>query len=123
MSYWYLASPYTGHDMGPHAAWSEACREAARLLSAGFVVFSPIAHSHPIAEQGGLPHADHNLWLSIDETYLRAAKGIIVLMLPGWETSFGVRWEVRWCRQRNRPVHWMEPGHVPRSLAFDRSGS
>lgn len=49
----YLASPYTHSDVHVREwRFREACRAAAALLRAGITVFSPIAHSHPIAAFG-----------------------------------------------------------------------
>ena len=53
----YLASPYSHPDaVVREQRFRDVCLAAARLIRAGQIVFSPIAHSHPIASGGfGLP--------------------------------------------------------------------
>ncbi|MCP4786572.1 MAG: DUF1937 family protein [Fuerstiella sp.] len=46
----YLASPYSHSDANiREKRFRDVCRTAARLMRNGDVVFSPIAHGHPIA--------------------------------------------------------------------------
>jgi hypothetical protein len=58
----YLCSPYTHPDPAVREArYEAACRTAAHLMRSGKIVFSPIAHSHGIA-QYGLPK-DWSFWI------------------------------------------------------------
>src|ERR1700686_5471517 len=45
----YLATPYTQYRDGIEAAFVQAASLAGRLLQARSFVYSPIAHTHPIA--------------------------------------------------------------------------
>jgi nucleoside 2-deoxyribosyltransferase len=114
--FWYLASPYSRFRDGREAAYKAACHAAAVLARAGVPVFSPIAHSHGIAENGGINPVDHSIWLPADRPFMDAAKGIIVLKLAGWQTSVGVNHEIGYFARDGKPVIYMEPGVVPQEL-------
>ena len=110
---WYLATPYSKYQAGLYAAYRLACVEAARLIRAGIPVFSPIAHTHPIAAFSDMDPLDHNIWLPADEPMMDAASGLIMLKAKGWEESYGMQVERRHFEERNKPVVWMTPGCVP----------
>ena len=113
MSYWYLASPYSKYPYGLSSAHLHACRACVLLITAGIPVFSPIAHSHPIAMTGGLDPLDHDIWLPADKPMVEAAGGLIVLKLEGWSRSIGVAEEIEGFAEMNKPIVYMEPGEVP----------
>lgn len=92
--YWYLASPYSKYERGLEAAWQVACAAASMLLRQGVSVYSPIAHSHPIAIQGGLDPLDSKLWMRMNQPLMDQATGLIVLQMKGWEESVGVQAEI-----------------------------
>jgi hypothetical protein len=105
--YWYVASAYTLYPDGMEEAFRMACRIAGKLMGAGIPIFCPIAHSHPIAEHGGLPATDHDLWITADTPLLEAAHGLIVAKMKGWELSYGVASEIEICHSLNKPVHFL----------------
>ena len=111
----YLASPYS-HPVAAvrEARFKAACRAAARLMQDGEVVFSPIAHSHPIAAFG-LP-VDWLFWERFDGGQLVHADEIAVLMLDGWRESRGVQAEIRLATDLGKPVRYLAP-HRPPTLA------
>lgn len=111
MSFWYLGSPYSKYLDGLDAAHREVCRAAAGLIKAGVPVYSPIAHTHPIAVHGELDPLDHNIWLPADEPMMDAAKGLIVLMLTGWQASFGLSHEIGVFLKAGKPVVYMSPDY------------
>jgi len=89
----YLASPYSHPNPGVRAErFRAACEWAARLMKEGILVFSPIAHSHSIAEYGGLP-GDFEFWGEWSLEILGRCDLMLVLELPGWEESVGLRTE------------------------------
>ena len=119
--YWYLGSPYSKHPRGLTAAHWEACREAGLLIAAGIAVYSPIAHTHPIAMLSHMDPLDHNIWLPMDQPLMEAAKGLIVLKLDGWSRSAGLIEEVKYFASINRPIVYMEPGIIPEELLHERA--
>ena len=120
MTFWYLASPYSKYPSGVHRAHVHVCQQAALLIQAGVPVYSPIAHTHPIALWGGLSPYDHDIWLPADKPIADAAGGLIVLKLEGWSKSFGIAEEIEWFAERGLPVIYMEPGVVPAELLQER---
>lgn len=113
MSYWYLATPYSKYPGGIEEAFKVACRAAADLIRAGVRVYSPIAHTHPIAIHGEINPYAHEIWLPADEPFMRAARGLIVLRAESWERSHGVGVEIETFRKMERPVVYMDEGVVP----------
>lgn len=109
----YLASPYSLYSAGHEAAYVEACVAAADLIRAGYRVYSPIAASHPIATHGGLDNMDADLWLDQCAPFMEAAAGIVVLMLEGWQESYGVAHEIERFANMDKPIVLMVPGEVP----------
>ena len=74
MSFWYLATPYNKYPYGMDAAFHLACENAALLIRHRVHVFSPIAHSHPIAMAGGLDPVDYEIWMEQDGRWLPRLK-------------------------------------------------
>lgn len=104
----YLASPYSNPDPAVREQrFREACRVTAALVHAGYVVFSPVVHSHFLAEHG-LPNT-WAFWRKQDETFLERADSLVVLMLPGWQESVGVRGEIEIARELGKPTVYLEP--------------
>ena len=81
-----------------------------RLMCAGHVVFSPVAHSHPVAQSVKEMPKDHEFWMRQDLSFLRDwAEELWVLTLPGWETSRGVREEIAVAEEQGLTVRYSEP--------------
>jgi hypothetical protein len=122
----YLATPYSKFTEGPEAAFRAACRLSAKLLCAGVTVYSPIAHTHPIAKFGALDLLDHSIWLPFDEAMMGAAKVLIVARMPGWEESVGIAHEIKFFKERSKPIYDLDPDTlhmVRRPGAMARSDS
>lgn len=105
----YLASPYTKAHHGLSAAAYDAKRHAAHLMRLGFIVFSPIAHSHEIARVGGLDHTDHEMWMNQCQPLMEAASAMVCLKLPGWKESVGMAMEAEYFQRAGKPIVEMEP--------------
>ncbi len=106
--FYYLATPYSRYERGTEAAFQDAIAAAVICIRAGIQVFSPIAHTHPIAVHGGL--AGHfEMWASLDEAMIRASDGMIVVRMDGWDRSEGIAAEIAICERLRKPVLYMEP--------------
>lgn len=101
---YYLATPYTDFDQGHEQAFIAACRAAAVLMKQGMFVYSPIAHSHPIAVHGGLDPIDHKFWLNQDKAMLEDCVALLVVMMPGWRESRGIRAEIEYAEEMEKPI-------------------
>jgi len=105
----YLASPYTHPDPDVRAKrYLAVCREVARLVRDGHVVFSPIAHSHGVCVHGGLP-LDWSFWWPIDTEFLRRCDELWILMLDGWQESHGVQAEMEIARRMGKEIRMVAP--------------
>lgn len=106
----YLACPYS-HDEHSFRMlrWYAANQAAAKLMSEGLYIFSPISHTHPIAEasEGKLPRG-WDFWEGYDRQYLNICKKIIVLRIPGWDTSKGVQAEIKIGTEMGIPIEYMD---------------
>jgi hypothetical protein len=105
----YLATPYSKYPSGIHHAFADAATFAANLLKAGVNVYSPIAHTHPLAIYGNIDPLDHNIWLPFDATMMHLAEALIVARMPGWESSKGVMHEIEVFRAAHKPIYYL-PG-------------
>jgi hypothetical protein len=104
----YLACPYSHADRAVRIARFNAANKAAGdLMKRGHIVFSPISHTHPIAEECELPKG-WDFWESFDRAYLSASKLMVVLCLDGWQTSTGVTAEIGIAREQGIPIEYME---------------
>jgi hypothetical protein len=79
-------------------------------MRGGLYVFSPIAHSHPIALTGALP-TNWEYWKAYDETMISSCRALAVLKLNGWDESRGVREEVEIARKLGLTTYYTGPQH------------
>ena len=104
----YLASPYSDRDEAVmEQRFDAVCRKAGELMNAGHVVYSPIAHCHPIAVRVGLPR-DWEFWRKFDREMLQGATSFLVLKLPGWEQSSGIAGERKIAESMGLVVGYIE---------------
>lgn len=72
----------------------------------GWVPYSPIIHWHDSCKLYTLP-SDAESWRRQNYTMQRAANGgLIILTLPGWKESKGVRTEIAWAIAWGQDI-WM----------------
>jgi len=107
----YLGQPYSHADPAVRQwRFDAACRATAALMRAGLVVFSPVAHSHPLTRYG-LP-GDWRFWERSDRAMLEACDTLAILALDGWKESVGVGAEIRIAFELGLPVFLIDPARV-----------
>lgn len=111
----YLATPYTKYPAGIENAFQEAAALAGRLLCAGVKVYSPIAHTHPIAHAAALDPLDHGIWLPFDQAMMERADILVIAMMRGWERSFGIQQETRFFTEAGKPICFLDPSSLQTS--------
>lgn len=122
--YVYLAHPYTDKDRAVmEARFQSANALAAQLMAGGLVVFSPISHSHPIAQV--LQNADDGQFYGKqDAPFLDGAAMVVVALVDGWDASNGVKHEVGRAGELGLPVYFLDPSNtevVARAPAYCRA--
>ena len=100
----YLGTPYTKYPGGIEKAFVDACWLTAELLRLGLRVYSPIAHTHPVAIHGQIDPLDLDIWLPFDAAMMAKADAMIVAMMPGFGTSRGVAHEIDVFKTAGKPV-------------------
>jgi len=107
----YLACPYWDEDpLVREARFRQVNYAAGVLMRAGYVVFSPISHSHPISEETGWkPEYD---WLEQDFQFLMWADEVWVLQLDGWAKSLGVGQELEWAEYAGKRIEFATMGRI-----------
>jgi len=99
----YLAVPYWHEDPKVRQDRFERVNiKAGELMQKGYVVFSPISHSHPIGET--MEQKNHVFWLYQDFPMLEACDQLWILALEGWEQSIGVYAEIRHALKCKMPI-------------------
>lgn len=105
----YLGSPYTKYPAGIEAAFKDVSNLAARLVAEGFIIFSPIAHSHVLAEHSSLPTLDYNVWLGQDFEIIRRCDTMFLATMTGWEESYGMHKEIEHALALGKPIYTLDP--------------
>jgi Domain of unknown function (DUF1937) len=103
----YLATPYSKFPSGIHCAFVEASIFAARLLALGVKVYSPIAHTHPLAIYGNIDPLDHDIWLPFDAAMMDASEALLIAEMPGWQTSKGIKHEIDYFTDAGKDIHFL----------------
>lgn len=117
MGYIYLATPYT-HD-SPEVLehrYNTAVRFAAHLIKLGHNIYSPIAHSHNIAAHIKPRPITNEAWKQHNLALLRHCSELWVAVMPGWDTSLGIQFEVAMADKLDIKVRYMP---VPESCYDD----
>jgi Domain of unknown function (DUF1937) len=108
----YLGAPYTHLRQDIRLARFESVtRAAAKLIETGRIVYSPLTMTHPIdlvlANEGDTLGSDY--WVRFDEAFMAFCSEMIVLRLSGWELSSGVAREIRYFKDKGRPISYIDP--------------
>ena len=87
----YVAAPYS-HPDSAVVDWrmEQVNRVTAALIEAGIIAFSPLTYSH--GELDRLTGYKFD-WLKFDLEFLALCDLLLVVMLPGWDESVGVKRE------------------------------
>lgn len=104
---YYLAGPYSGKE---HQRYMEICLIAARLMfHRGIIVYSPIAHSHQMAQSLSVLGTDWLSWKQHNDAMMSRCDSLIVAHMDGWDKSKGVGYEIHWFERHGRPIFDLEP--------------
>jgi hypothetical protein len=73
----------------------------------GLYVYSPISHSHPIA-QYGLP-LDWDYWQGFDRIMLGHCNKLVIVMADGWGESKGIKAEILEAQRMGIKIDYINP--------------
>lgn len=99
----YLTGPYSGNEQKNFEALTGY---AARMMAAGYYVFSPITMCHPMKAFEDLP-GDFHFWREYDTKMIRLCRVLVVLKLDGWEASIGVSAEIEIATKQRLPIFYL----------------
>jgi hypothetical protein len=75
-------------------------------------VYSPITMTHPIdlvmAEEGATMGSDY--WCDFDEAFMDVCSEMIILTIPGWDESSGIRREIKFFENAGKPIRYLSGG-------------
>lgn len=126
---WYFAHPYTFRDPdgiyslpAEEANFRICCLRAARLIEAGWVIYAPICHTHPI--HLAYPHfvggGVHEMWYEQDNAIIERANFTGIILAQEWQQSRGCRQEKSLFERLGRQVRYMiDPATVSMSDPFN----
>lgn len=107
----YLASPYTSTNAEVlNERYNEAVKATAFYIKQGFVVFSPIVHSHWLE----LP-IDFEFWHDYDMAIIAKCVELWILAIDGWDRSKGVIEERLKAQSSRKPVFIIKPTGDPKA--------
>lgn len=105
----YLCHPYSHPDREEMVRRFRSANElAARLMRWGFIVFSPLSHSVPIADYLK-NHRSYDFWLGQDLAWVAVCDEVWVALVDGWADSHGVEVEIVHARMLGKPVVYFKP--------------
>lgn len=108
----YLASPYTHADKSVQVDRFTAVVKACGWLMVNIheiqMFYSPIAHTHPIAETCTLP-GNWPFWEACDKAVLSRCSEIWVFCIDGWAKSTGVNSERKIAVEYGLPCRFVIP--------------
>jgi len=109
----YFAHPYTCKaDDGRYIPEGEAANyrlcniRAAKLIEAGWLIYSPISHTHPIhiAYPNFVGKEVHDMWYHFDNAFIERVPFRGIILAPGWENSKGCVAEKKLFERLDREV-------------------
>jgi hypothetical protein len=93
------------------ARFDASAHAAAYLIHQGKFVYSPITMTHPIdvvmAAEGDTMGSDY--WCDFDEAFMSVCSEMIILVIPGWDESRGIKRESEYFSAHGKPVRYMAP--------------
>jgi len=105
----FLSSPYSHVDDNIRIEnYERVCEISAKLVSEGHVVISPIAYGHTLLKYREMP-SDWEFWKNFCVTLLEKCDKLIVVKMPGWDKSTGVKEEILYAQDRSIPTEFIEP--------------
>lgn len=105
----YLAIPYS-HEDESVMQWRAEVSDFifSKLSNQGRKIYAPISSCHHVAKKYGMPR-NWEFWEALDREFIKVCKRIVVIQLEGWETSTGVKAELKLAEQYGVEIEFLDP--------------
>ena len=105
----YLASPYSSEDDDlMERRYRLVLEFLAKCAEEHLVIYSPIAHWHPIAKLYDLPRGE-KYWRFNNREMIYLCTQLLVLNLPGWRDSVGVARDIKYAQTYHKRIDHVKP--------------
>jgi len=103
---YYVASPYTHKDKEIEQQRYEAVNKfASKLYNLNFILIEPIVCGHA-KKHYGMPTDYEGYWKPLCRRYVEKCDALIILMLPDWDKSIGVKDEIEYAKSIGKQVYY-----------------
>lgn len=104
----FISSPYSHPDSEiMEENFKIVSKFAAKLISEGFHVITPITYGHTLLQFHEMP-SDWKFWKDFCLTFLQFCEEIWVYQMPGWEKSNGVREEIEFAKLNGIKIKYIK---------------
>ena len=106
---YYIASPYSHKSKRMmNRRYLAVDKAAAKLCLSGFLLIEPISMCHYKSLKFDMP-TGYEYWKNRDRKFVSMCDGILILTIPGWDTSTGVKDEVAYAQVLGKEVIYLDP--------------
>ncbi|MBI2707288.1 MAG: DUF1937 family protein [Proteobacteria bacterium] len=115
---YYLAIPYQGSEEEKKYRTEFSLKVTTEFLRQGIHLFSPVIYVNKIAEELGLSSLEKRREIIMPYLFdfLKVSKGLILIKIDGWQKSWGVQQELKFCREAHIPVFTMQADEIAKNL-------
>ncbi|MBS0272030.1 MAG: DUF1937 family protein [Proteobacteria bacterium] len=115
---YYLAIPYQGTDAEKKVRTELSLKAAAEFLRQGIYLFSPVLYVNEIAEEIGFTSLEKRRAIVMPYLldFLKVSRGLVLMSIEGWQDSWGVQQELKFCQENHIPIYKMGGGQLSENL-------
>lgn len=116
---YYLAGPHKGTLKEEASRFDMSRKITIAFIRQGIPVFSPIVYSKQFVQDLNISSLEDRRKIVMDYllSFLKASKGMILVAMEGWKTSWGVNLELKFCQENQIPVYLLSPNHALEDLS------
>lgn len=115
---YYLAVPYQGSEEEKKYRTELSLKITTEFLRQGISLFSPVIYVNKIAEELGLTSLEKRREIIMPYLldFLKVSKGLLLIKVDGWQKSWGVQHELKFCYEAHIPVFTMHADEIDKNL-------
>jgi len=116
---YYLALPYHGTEEEKKYRTELSLKAVTEFLRQGIHVFAPLNYVNKIVEELAFTSLKkrREIVLPYLLDFLRVSEGMVILAAAGWENSWGIQQELKFCRETQIPVYKINPEQIYEDLS------